>query len=707
MSQKRIGELEAKRRAELLQRARYIWMMAGILLAAVFGAMSASGSYQPGQLFNHEYSYEFSKASLSSGTKTCPYDKEAGLFTAQSVAAKKKFSKMPMRQWTYLDFDIRNMNTEYAVFQILYLDQEKRVIASQEAGVVNGMNTVQTACAEEFCYIQIQIMNQPGLSFSLKKVLAHTGPAVSFTDWLAPFIGYLMLYLLISLVWLFAKKGGFSACLELLQYAFMRFGNRGGASRFGEKQKDALRTFLFFLLFSGMIAANAAGIYQTEDGYRYCLVFATLILTGIALLRKEKPLTPVRWRGNVVFFWFLYWGAVCVMDALTDKHFRFTGYACLIGMTFLFYTDGQSKKASPLRRNAVFALSATFALVMLYCVLFRGRRTGALYNGPFTSREDMAIYSVTMLGVFLAVLAKALFDGEKGKRRAFLTRVLALAVAVSLCAHNLYLSFTPMCALAGVILLSVFALVLIQKRKCLEKGLLKTFLILAAAAACSVAVVLPVHAMINRAPRALGTDTKFPGDVLESYVPKSVMKQAERKNPGMYRGVRSIANTEKDLAWRAYLREMSLLGNKARLYVGKHKTMAGSGWLELAYRYGIFILLPFAGLWLALARQAVKTRSYGLCALFFLYQLMLLTQNIEKPFLQPLWILAYLGAGRFFLTERPGSKEGGGPEEISGPEADAGLKDGGGRMLRDGAALKEGGRFARPDSMRAREDLIR
>lgn len=634
-------------------RLRYIWAMAGILFAAVFAAMSASGSYNPKQLLDHGQAYDFSKESLELKTKTCAYDEETGIFTVLSASARKTFSKMPARQWKYLDFEVENLNTGYAVWNIVYLNQDKKEIARQETGIVNGINTVGTVCAEAFRYIRIEILNQPGQQFSLKSARAHTGLMVSFSDWIKHFIGYLMLYALLSLAWLVAKNGGMRVLLETMQHALAIIGDFGGSRcfrRFSGVQRNRLRTFLFAVLFLGMIASNALGIYNSDEGYRFCLVFVTAIFFGVSFLLWEKPLETIGWRGNTAFFWFAYWGMVCVMDFLKDKHYRYTGYVCLAGMTLLFLAWSQCENPAKLWRNMINGLIAAFPPVMAFCALFRGKRVGVLYNGIFTNREDMSLYSVTMLGIFLAALAERLLDGGDRSRKKNLLKIFALSAGVSLCAHNLYISWTPMCVLAGALLLTCFLIWLTVKRKSLRSGAGKTLMLLAAAAACSLIIVLPMHALMNHAPQALGTDMKFSRDILESYVPKSVMKLAEQTRPGMYQGVRCIAKAEKSLVWKAYVREIDLIGNKPRLLVAQHRTMANSGWLELAYRYGIFILLPFLGMWGAALGQGARKRSFGLCLLFFGYHLMFLTQNMEKPFLQPLWTLAYLGIGYCFMA---------------------------------------------------------
>ncbi len=632
----------------------FFWIAAGLILSIGLGAMSATGSYNPAQLFNHGTVYDFPAASLQTGSRTCAYDEGAGNFTVLSDVAKKNFSKLPLEVWKQWKVTFDLFERPSAAFSILYLDESKQAIMEQPVTALNGENVIPVACGTAFRYMRIQILNQAGMKFSIKSAQISTDGFVPVTDWLQSFLGYLLLYLLISGSYYLVKQKGAYAPVRLLQFIFIRVGNaigRRAYGRFSGKAKNRLRTVLFFLLFLGLIAANALGIYSSSDGFRYCLIFITAILAGIAALMWEKPLKYVSWKGETAFFWFLFWGSVCVMDFLVEKRFRYTGYVCLFGLPFVFFLWSQWDEPKRLWRNLIHGLLATFPVVTLFCVFFRGKRIGVLYNGVFTDREDMALYSVTMLGVFLFVLLEKLLHGFQERKAADAICVLLLAAGASLCVHDLYWTWTPMCLLAGGALLALFLWRLLARRGSLSLGFCKTLFILCLAAACSFAAVLLVHWCVNELPYRLHTDLAFQKDILESYVPKKAMKLAEQTQPGLYDGVRCIAKAEKSLVWKSYLREVSLFGSGPMLFVGQHKTMACSGWLELAYRYGIFCIVPYLGMWLAAVLSSVRRRSFGACFLFFGYHLVSLTQNIEKPFLQPLWMMAYMGIGYLWIEK--------------------------------------------------------
>ena len=68
----------------------------------------------------------------------------------------------------------------------------------------------------------------------------------------------------------------------------------------------------------------------------------------------------------------------------------------------------------------------------------------------------------------------------------------------------------------------------------------------------------------------------------------------------------------------------------------------------MMYRYGLFILLPYILLFISVLASAWR-RKGELLYLIVPYMIIMLSQNIEMPFTEPLWILCYLGMGEYFI----------------------------------------------------------
>lgn len=111
----------------------------------------------------------------------------------------------------------------------------------------------------------------------------------------------------------------------------------------------------------------------------------------------------------------------------------------------------------------------------------------------------------------------------------------------------------------------------------------------------------------------------------------------------------SVGATEKIVIWENYARNLSFFGNKAP-YVSVRgvNTLAYSGWIEMIYRYGVFVVIPYGLFLFSCLWQAVKRREIPMAAVTVVFLLVMTGQNIEMPFLHPLWFLFYLNAGKLF-----------------------------------------------------------
>ena len=122
------------------------------------------------------------------------------------------------------------------------------------------------------------------------------------------------------------------------------------------------------------------------------------------------------------------------------------------------------------------------------------------------------------------------------------------------------------------------------------------------------------------------------------------------KGMGLYLSdIVSVGKTEKIVIWENYVRNLSFFGNEAP-YVSVRgvNTLAYSGWLEMIYRYGVFVVIPYGLFLFSCLWQAVKRREIPMAAVTVVFLLVMTGQNIEMPFLHPLWFLFYLNAGKLF-----------------------------------------------------------
>lgn len=99
--------------------------------------------------------------------------------------------------------------------------------------------------------------------------------------------------------------------------------------------------------------------------------------------------------------------------------------------------------------------------------------------------------------------------------------------------------------------------------------------------------------------------------------------------------------------WKSCIGNLNLMGNRGRVTNGGTPISICSGFLELMYRYGIFILIPYVNLFIhGLQRCKNLKRDVKICMVFqIMFLILMLTVDMEKPFLSPLWTAYYLQLG--------------------------------------------------------------
>lgn len=115
---------------------------------------------------------------------------------------------------------------------------------------------------------------------------------------------------------------------------------------------------------------------------------------------------------------------------------------------------------------------------------------------------------------------------------------------------------------------------------------------------------------------------------------------------------------ELKIAWKCYFTELNLIGHSQQPNSAGRQVYAYNGFLELVYRYGIFILLPYSillySMWtegkkmLVHRERKMQTVEKILLGIEIVFAVALFTTNVEIPFLSPIWILFYLHIGYFF-----------------------------------------------------------
>lgn len=623
----------------------YIWLTFGILVSIAAGMMKTGGSVHIGEFFQQGKVYEFSPETLRKSTSSCYYDDYTDAFVILTESGRKTFPTIKVNQsWSYISMNIDAMNQPSAEIIFAYYDKEDHKLEQQLDTVVNGENLIPILYPEKFQRLKIFIKNQPGLSFKIQSMqLKESDLGFSNSIFIKTFLIVLALYLAATLLFMGWKRLDWYLPVELLQYSYILFGDYWGsrlAGKLSRHERNRLRTELFFFLFLYNMIFQTLGLYLKSSHYKYGILVNVLTLLLIGLFSWEKPLQYLKWNGILPITWFLLWTGVCISDFVVNKSFRWVGVAFLIGGGFFFFLWNQMEQPKQMRNDMIRGLEWTFPVVLLYCMIFRLRIDGIFYNGFYGEHRDMALYSLIMWIVFLSEIFYYLIYSKAKQKGKWL---ILYSCGSALSGYLLWQTHVRGCLMAGGAALLLFFYMLFRQKRKYEK---KRVII---AAGCCVAVVLTFHFSTAKLPDLWNTNLIYPRERFEIndlVVDKEVW--LTKADPEVVSHIRTVTEVHKKAIWKNYLRKLNLFGNTDRLIVYEKETMAYNGLIEMAYRYGIFILIPYVGMLLLCLYRAIREGGYLMLATVLSFDIVLLTQNIEQPFAHPMWIVFYLGMGIWF-----------------------------------------------------------
>ena len=111
--------------------------------------------------------------------------------------------------------------------------------------------------------------------------------------------------------------------------------------------------------------------------------------------------------------------------------------------------------------------------------------------------------------------------------------------------------------------------------------------------------------------------------------------------------------------WKAYIRHMNLWGHANKEIIGKNQIYAHNAMIGIGYRYGVLALIPYVIMWCLVIGKAVKYMilngnrkfaflPFGLC---IGYVMLSMTDALEQPWRDIIWIMAYFVMGILFIDD--------------------------------------------------------
>lgn len=623
--------------------------MFGILFSFAVGMMRTCGCFNINNFFEQGEVYEFSPEILTKSTTSWQYDPISATYVIVNENAKKNLPVInTYKSWKYISLNVCNMNRESSEIIFAFYDKLGNKVCQQANTIMNGDNLILIQYPAEFQKIKMIVKNQLGLIITINSMqLKDTDVGFSGSVFLKAFSISFAIYIVVSLLVtalldIKLKDRDWYAWVEVLQYAYILFGDCLGSwltKKLDKKTKNRIRKELFWFLFTNTIIYQILGLYMNQDFYKYGILFIVLALIIVALLSWEKPLQYVKWNGPLQGTWLILWTGVCISDFVVSKYFKFIGYAFLVGVGFFFFVWNNMEKPKQIRNDMIRGLEWTFPVVLIYCMFFRQKIDGIFYNGIFHERQDMALYVLMMFIVFLSEMFYYMVHSHSNSREKW---IILYGVGAVVSSYFLWQTGVRICLVASIVGLILFLHMLQKERRTYKKS------VFAIMAVCSVLAVLVIHNSVINLPRVLQTNIVYEKDCFDTIYEELSSEELEEK---VLEHTRSVTEVHKKAIWKNYIKKMNFFGNENRLLLYGKRTMAYNGFLEMAYRYGIFILIPYIVLLIICFCRAVQEGGYLMMATTLTFGIVMLTQNIEQPFAHPLWIVFYLGMGIWFTEE--------------------------------------------------------
>lgn len=625
---------------------KYIWLLVGILISVTGAMIWSNGGYQGEKLWTMGSAYDFEQSALEKGNKKCTYHYEIDAFSVDADETELKFKvKSKETEWNYLKFKLVHMSTPQMQWIIRFYDGEDALLGECSAIVAEGENTVEAPIQGKIKKIGILVQNQQGSTFKIEDMALREN-LFDFVDFMTKFLTVFLFYLGASILFALGKNAEWYFLLDILQNVYIGMGDAVGkvvVQRLSEPVKKALQTICFLLMFLLMIVMDIKSRNAFEQESRgWVILFAALFLM-LGMLAWQKPLQKREWKGIFPAIWTGLWVMACVSDLLVRKSFSFTGYVMLLCAGFAFFVWHNTGQMQKMLLIMIRGLEWTFPAVILYCICFRAKLLGILYNGCFTNRESMALYAVALVIAFLTELHILL---EKDKTLSL--RIMVTGIGLALSCYYLYCTRVFggwMAALAAAVIWCVFQL---KQRKMLIgkwKKLLPVFVITLAAA---FGVVIAVNTVSKILPEKIGHSISYENEILETNLSAELIGKMEAAFPGWAEGVVKSDNVNRSSIWSSYLRDCNLLGNQDSLEVSGRIMDAYNGLIQMMHRYGIFVLVPYSLLLIYSVCRAWREENFLLREIVTVFLITMLFQNVEIPFTNGLWLMFYLAIGTYF-----------------------------------------------------------
>ena len=650
-------------------------LLCGIVFSLSCGAMWVSKSfnldcfYDIGKVHDIEYwpciTPEQGAVYLGEGRK---------IGITEDTACKTFVIEGTIKQWRTLILEVEDLNRESLEWQLEFYDNAGGLVGIQQVVLIPGKNIVGLG-GQAFSQMKVWIYNSAGSTFSIQKMqFLENTQVIEASQYRNSVLFFFVLYLVIA--WTAGKlykryvknKMDFYILFSKLQDIYIRIGNMLlNMERIPGKYRSLGRRLLFLGMLYYMLVINNKDTYFKTSYYpRHILIFG-IFLFGIGALSKEGTLKKKNWCLPYLRVWAIFWIMICLSDFIVKKRFTGWGWLMLLVAGFLFFVWQNMEEPKLLFLDLIKSIEYFSVLNLIFCFIARPKLEWYSYCGIAWNPNIAIQYLMPMCVAFMAEIVEWIEKEKQGKGWIF-----HLIMVIAACYMGwLSQSRTGLASLAVVILLFLGTFLILLGKKKYRRRCWKAIV------TCTVLIV-PVTFLcgwcIQNIPRKLRTQVIFPRDDyrLEVELPSLTLKA---EAAGLIENIKNsrvvqkfltssdieILTSGRNLYWAAYLRNMNLLGHPYQLEIWGIGRGEHSGFIIIAYRYGVFTIVPYLlyiGLTIWYAWKYL--RYQGTEQIYRFYPIgiavgmlcILLVENVERPFYSVSCLAFYLLPGVFMMGQQ-------------------------------------------------------
>ncbi len=664
-------------------------LLLGLLLCYSAVMMHIGGSFNIRELLSSGRVYDFTREELQQSSSNWQYsEEEQGYWIQKNKALKKWKIEKKATGWSFLYLNVKEMSAESMDIRIIYYNKAGEKVIEQPHVLTKGENIVILQYpGEELYRMGIRIYGAKGQFLSIQSMqLRENARGFSvqrFGKLMA--VSYLGFLAALAVFWQFWNRAGKrmamqevngredagsyfdilpgtdktavqkrrnkGSCFEALQEIYQILIEdicRWVHKRTSSKGRTVSRKLLWCFLFQWMTAANVLGWCTDGQAHRYYMLSLSLIFLMIAVLSWERPLCYRNWKNPLCLAWIWLWLGTLLSDVFVVSDYKWHGIPMLLAGGILIFIWNNGKNPKKLIHEMLWALELDFGLAVVICMIFRTKKLAVRYNGIFPDAQQFSMYAALMLAVFLVEMGNL-----PGQKNLFKKSIWPVTGAVLSLFFLQRAGSRSGYAAAGV-LLSIFIIWNIYHRK----NWLSQWKILIAcgckAGIIAVLCVCIVHVSTKFLPGTLGTEWNFEQEYLVSSLEPEQMAEFDMLEPGLMEGVHSVKETDYGMYWKNYIRRLGLTGSNQEMKLRREPIPSNNTYIQMMYRYGIFILIPFLVLQISLIGNGIQQIKKGTREELWVFMTgavllcFCFVTDADVPAGHPLWFCYYIGMGYWF-----------------------------------------------------------